>query len=431
LQLAALASLTRITREAYNRPRAGGIMQFWGIIASALLALVAASAQPVGAIAAPPSPSNGVNTGHTSTREPSTTFPDDTGTGQRPILIAGTVLMADGSPLTDRVKIERVCNGVARTETYADKKGHFSFEVGQRTELADASMGSDANGHSPFGNSNSTPTMSSRMATSSDSRLWGCELRAALAGFGSDAVSLSGIHYLDNPNLGTIILHRLGVVDGLTISVVSALAPKDARKSYEKGRDAEAKRNLPEAQKEFEKAASLYPQYSAAWFELGRVHEQADQIEEARKAYQQAISAEPKFIQPHEQLCRIALREAKWPELVDLTDQWLRLDPQNSPDAYYLSSIGNLQTQHFEIAEKNAREAIRLDPGKRNMRARYVLGLALAQKHDFAASAEAIRSYLDAAPDVKDRDAVQKQLDQIEQAAQENRQSKVEPSKPQ
>ena len=48
-------------------------------------------------------------------------------------------------------------------------------------------------------------------------------------------VSLSNIHYMDNPDIGTIILHRLGKVDGLTVSVVSALAPKDARKAYEKG----------------------------------------------------------------------------------------------------------------------------------------------------------------------------------------------------
>ena len=108
-----------------------------------------------------------------------------------------------------------------------------------------------------------------------------------------------------------------------------------------------------------------------------------------------------------------------------MTDKWLVLDSQNSPDAYYLSSIGNLQTQHFDVAEKNAQAAIRMDPGKKNMRARYVLGLALAQKHDFTASAEAIRSYLEATPEAKDKDLVQKQLEQIQAAAQEKVQSEA------
>ena len=113
------------------------------------------------------------------------------------------------------------------------------------------------------------------------------------------------------------------------------------------------------------------------------------------------------------------MRQSKWQELVDRTDQWLRLDPLNSADVYYLSSLGNLQTQHPDIAEKNAREAIRLDPAKKNMRSRYVLGLALAQKHDFVGSAAAVREYLNTAPEGKDTEFIRKQLAQIEDAAKE------------
>jgi len=182
---------------------------------------------------------------------------------------------------------------------------------------------------------------------------------------------------------------------------------------------------MDEAQKDFEKAVSVYTQYSAAWFELGRIGEKANRFDDARKAYQQAIEAEPKFILPRQQLSWLALRESKWQELVEITDQWLRLDSQNSPDAYYLSSIGNLQTQHFDVAEKNAQAAIRMDPGKKNMRARYVLGLALAQNHNFTASAEAIQSYLDGTPDIKDKATILKQLEQIQQAGQQQVETKA------
>ena len=380
-----------------------------------------------GAGGAAPSP-NGTTTPRPT--QPTTTFPDGGGSNQRPIYISGTVMLSDGTPLNERAKIERVCNGVPIVETETDRKGRFNFEVGHSLELADASVGSDINGRgSPFGNSSNNGGTSNRMGNT-DRRLWGCELRAALAGFRSDVIQLDSIHYMDDPNIGTIILHRMAKVDGFTISVVSALAPKDARKAYEKGREDEAKNKLDDAQKNFEKAVAVYPQYSSAWFELGRIDEQGNHIEEARKAYHQAIAAEPKFILPHEQLSWLALREAKWQELVETTDQWLLLDSLNSPDAYYLSSIGNLQTQHFDIAEKNAQAAVRMDPGKKNMRARYVLGLALAQKHEFTASAEAIKSYLDATPDAKDRATAQKQLEQIQEAAQEKVQSKADQPKP-
>jgi tetratricopeptide (TPR) repeat protein len=327
-------------------------------------------------------------------------------------------MLSDGTPLTDRAKIERVCNGVPVVEAETDKKGRFSFEVGHSLELADASVGSDMNGRgAPFGNSSGSAA--ANRTSGPDRRLWGCELRARLAGFRSDAIQLDSVRYMDNPNIGTLILHRLEKVDGLTISVVSALAPKDARKAYEKGREDEAKNKWEDAQKNFEKAVSVYPKYSAAWFELGKVAEQSNHSEEARKAYQQAIVAEPKFILPHEQLSWLDLHEGKWEELVETTNQWLLLDSLNSPDVYYLSSIGNLQTQHFDVAEKNAQAAVRMDPGKKNMRARYVLGLALAQNHDFTAAEEAIRSYLDAAPDAKDKTVIQKQLEQIQALAQE------------
>ncbi len=391
-------------------------MRPWEICAAALVL--------TGALSAQKAPGNSVPSANGPTiprpTQPTTPFPDGSAPNQRPIFISGTVILSDGTPLNERAKIERVCNGVPIVEAETDKKGRFNFQVGHSLEMPDASVGSDANGrgNSPFGTSTSNGGMSNRMGNT-DNRLWGCELRAQLTGFRSDAIQLDSMHYMDDPNIGTIILHRMAKVDGLTISVVSALAPKDARKAYEKGREDEAKNKFEDAQKNFEKAVSVYPQYSSAWFELGRVEEHGDHTDDARKAYRQAIAAEPKFISPHEQLSWLALREAKWEELVEITDQWLLLDSLNSPDVYYLSSIGNLQTQHFDVAEKNAREAVRMDPGKKNMRSRYVLGLALAQNHDFTASAEAIALSGVLAPDAKDKAAIQKQLEQIQAAAQE------------
>jgi tetratricopeptide (TPR) repeat protein len=284
--------------------------------------------------------------------------------------------------------------------------------------MQDASSQSAFNGPgSPLGNMNNIGGSSGRGGFN-ERDLWGCELKADLPGFQSDAVPLSNIHYMDNPDVGTIILHRLGKVDGLTISVVSALAPKDARKAYEKGQAAAGKHNWDEAQKDFEKAVEIYPKYSVAWFDLGRLQEENGHFDDARKAYNQAIAVEPKYIQPFERLSWLALRESKWQELVDRTDQWLRLDPLNSADVYYLSSLGNLQTQHIDTAEKNAREAIRLDPAKKNMRTRYILGLALAQKQDFVGAAAAVREYLATAnPEAKETEVIRKQLAQIDDAA--------------
>jgi tetratricopeptide (TPR) repeat protein len=360
---------------------------------------------------APTAPSGTVNNapgmGYPGSTSP---FPDTNTLGDRPIFLSGKVVLSDGSPLSDRVKIERVCNGVPRVETYADRKGRFSFEVGRSLELPDASSASGAPDLAGM------PRSRGR-ASPVDRSLFGCELRAAMPGFRSDEIPLSTVQYMDNPDLGTIILHPLVKMDGLTVSVNSALAPKDARKAYEKAHEALLRKDAAEAQKNFEKAVALYPKYSSAWYELGVVNEQGNRVEAARTNFQQAIAAEPKFLQPYARLAWLWLRDSKWQELADETGDWLKLDPANSPEAYYLSSVASLQLQHFDVSEQHARQAIKLDPAGKNKRAHYVLGLALAQQHKFADSANSLRSFLAAAPEAKDAPMIRQQLSQVEEAA--------------
>src|SRR3954470_18334148 len=182
-------------------------MRAWEIAALALISIGALHAQKTPANAVP-SP-NGPTTPRPT--QPTTPFPDGAGPNSRPIYISGTVMVSDGSPLNDRAKIERVCNGVANVEAETDKKGRFSFEVGHSLEMPDASVGSDITGRggSPFGTSTNNGGMPGGRLGGTDRRLFGCELRAALTGFRSDVIQLDTIHYLDNPNIGTIILHRM------------------------------------------------------------------------------------------------------------------------------------------------------------------------------------------------------------------------------
>src|SRR6266851_945003 len=367
-----------------------------------LLAGVAAAQQRNGGAAGGPPTGSTPNTGSVNPRAPSiTTPPGNNVPEQRPIFISGKVALSDGTAPPDLVKIERVCNGTARVEARTDRKGRFSFELGRSLEFQDASTnGQDGFGGGGFGGSPGLVRGSN--SSLRDNNLFGCELRASLPGYRSDSVSLANIHYMDNPDLGTIILHPIAKVDGLTVSATTALAPKDARKAYEKGLEAAAKKNPDEAQKNFEKAVALYPRYAAAWFALGQINEQREHAEEARKAYDQSMAADPKFVPPYERLSFMALKESKWQDLADTTDRMLQLNPYDYPSAYYLSSVANLQLQHLDVAEKNAREAIRLDPLKKNARAHYVLGLILAQKHDFTTSAASLHTFLDADPSAPD-----------------------------
>jgi tetratricopeptide (TPR) repeat protein len=333
----------------------------------------------------------------------------------RPIYISGKVSLTDGTPPPEPVRIEKVCNGSPRLAGYTDSKGRFSFDAGRGATMFDptASAGDAMESNLP----GMRGTRSVSRSTGLDTSLLGCELRADLPGYRSDLVSLSSMRSLDNPDVGTIILHRIGNSDGLTISATSGLAPKDARKAFEKALEAESRKKFDEAQADLEKAVGIYPKYAAAWFQLGKLREESRDSAEGRKAYEQALVADAKYLPPLMSLSILSLKESDWTNLEKLTSRLLRLDPLNYPDAYYMNGVANLQLKQFDASEKSLREAIRLDPGKKNLRSYYVLGLAQASQGNFVESAETLRSFLNSSPNIPDVETVRQQLATVEENA--------------
>ncbi|HEX8985303.1 MAG TPA: tetratricopeptide repeat protein [Bryobacteraceae bacterium] len=377
-------------------------------------------------------PGNTGNTGNTG----STTTPNVPGTPTRPgqerqpqfesmqrtYFVSGKVLMEDGTPPPETVVIERTCGGgMRKPEGYTDSKGRFSFQLGQNPGMLaeDAGVGSQMD---PLGNSNSPFGTSGRSRSGSgmggnDPRLMGCELRAVLAGYRSEAVDLSGRRALDSPDVGTIILRRLGNVEGTTISATSVAAPKDAKKAYDKGVSAVKKQKWPEAEAQFQKAVEIYPKYAAAWNELGNVYYRQKNPAEARKAYNAALAADPKYLKPYRSLAAIATDEKNWQEVADTTGKLLRLDPVDFPDALLTNAIANVNLRKIDEAEKSAREAVKLDTSHQFPRAEYVLGVILANKQDYSGALQFMRSYLQRMPNAPDSEGVRQQIARLEKAA--------------
>ena len=336
---------------------------------------------------------------------------------QRPIYLSGKVVMEDGTPPPEPVTMERVCNGIARPEGYTDSKGRFSFELGRNMGvMPDASVGSDT-GIGGFGTERSATTdvsgpMGRRGITERD--LMGCEIRATLPGFRSDAVQLANRRMLDNPDVGTIILRRLGKVEGFTFSATSALAPKDAKKAIEKGDGLVRKKKIAEAEKEYAKAVQLYPKYAEGWHKLGRMQQMQQNVAEARKSFETAVASDPKYVNPYLELMVIQGRENQWEQVAKTTDTAIKLNPFDFPQLYFYNAIAYLNTRNLEAAEKSAREAKKADPNNRIPKVDHVLGLILAQKGDFAEAGNLLRSYLAAAPGASDIETVKKQLSEID-----------------
>jgi tetratricopeptide (TPR) repeat protein len=243
----------------------------------------------------------------------------------------------------------------------------------------------------------------------------GCDLQAKLSGYRSQTVPLAGRRSMDDPNVGTILMHRTGPAEeGKTVSMVSLAAPKDAKKAFDKATDALKKKKYSDAQTNLEKAVEAYPKYATAWYELGMLQAGQGNADMARKYFETAIENDPKYIQPYLQLAVLALQAQKWQELADLTAKTVKLDPFDYPQEYFLNSVANYNMQHFDAAEKSALEAERLDTRHQYPKNSHLLGMILAMKKDYAGAKERFKTYLQFAPNSADAPRVRTQLAEVE-----------------
>ncbi|HTB10838.1 MAG TPA: tetratricopeptide repeat protein [Bryobacteraceae bacterium] len=335
----------------------------------------------------------------------------------------GTVVMPDGTPPPAGVIIERVCNGAARPQAYTDSRGDFSFQVGQTQDMMpDASVDTGVGRRGDLSGTSGSQSQAQGRTTSAP---FACDLRANMPGYRSDLINLAGRRNLDDPNVGTIKLHSLASYDGLTTSATSSLAPKEARKAFESGVQAEKKSKIDEAQADFIKATDLYPRYASAWFELGLVYEKRQKIPEAREAYAKSIAADSKFVNPYAQLFMLAFAEKKWEDVARISNQVMHLNPYDFPESLYYNAVANSQLMRLDAAEKSAREAVQLS-STQNPKVYYILGVILAKKQDFKGAAENLRTYLKSDA-VTDRDKVAKLLADVEKQGQARAELKTQP----
>jgi hypothetical protein len=389
-------------------------------IATALLVPNALAQKPP-APAPPPGPPTSTSPSRSTLPSSPNSQPSEPG-DDRVMFLGGRVATYDSSPIPNDVLVERVCNNKVRQEVYASPHGDFSMQLGSR---ADSFPEGSPDAASPNGNANRDSTMGIPRQ-----ELTNCEVRVSASGFYSRTVSLMEVDtFGSNVDLGVIVVKRGTKVEGTTLSAIPYLAPKDARKAYEKGLEAEKRGKLADARKYFETAVEIYPSFAYAWFQLGSVLQKENQRDEARKAYTQATTLDSRFLPPYLFLASLAYEAGNWTEVLKLTGHildldplnrtnitgyFLDLDPMNYPEAYFYNSVANYKLNKIEDAEKSALKAEHLDLRTRFPQLHLLLAQIFARKNNFARAIEEIQAYLALVPDAKDADQQREQLAKLE-----------------
>ncbi|MGD0499762.1 MAG: hypothetical protein ABSC23_15140 [Bryobacteraceae bacterium] len=329
-----------------------------------------------------------------------------------PVLVSGHVRLDDGRVPGEMVVIESVCRGVVRTEAHTDSKGGFTFTMGGGVNSL-----SDRTADASTRTSGLIPQKSQAIDSSRAAEWQECKLRGSLLGYRSDEIRVSTGEARDSSDVGTIVLHRLGVVEGRVVSATTLAAPKNASKAFENARKALAEGKVEDARKDLELATQVYPSYAIAWTALGGLDVRQKRSDEARIAFQKAIQADSKFLDPYLHLAVLQSDSKDWKGVAETTSKIIQLDPFDYPNIFFMNALANYANNDLEPAEKSAREAERLDVKKQYPRIFQILSLILAKRGQYAEGASQMRQYLEAAPQAPDADASRAQLAQFEALA--------------
>jgi tetratricopeptide repeat protein len=388
-------------------------------IAMALLVPVTVAQKPP---APPPQPPTSAPPSRPANSPSPSSVPNQP-TGDLVMFLRGRVATNDGTPLPNNVLVERVCNNSVRQQLYASPHGDFNMQLGSRADsFVDAS--GDPGLQSSEARKNSDMGISRR-------ELANCELRASASGFHSSVVSLMGdlVTLGASVEVGAIVVQRTARIEGTTLSANPYKAPRDARRAYEKGLEAEKKDKLANARKYFEQAVEIYPSFTNAWFQLGTVLQKQNQNDAARTAYTQATAIDTQFLRPYLSLARMDYQAENWTDVLKLTGHvldldpfsqatvngyMLDLDPLDYTEAYFYNAVANYKLNKIDDAEKSALRAEHLDLRTHFPLTHLLLAEISAKKNNYATAILEMQTYLELAPHAQGADQVRGQLAKLQ-----------------
>jgi Tfp pilus assembly protein PilF len=242
----------------------------------------------------------------------------------------------------------------------------------------------------------------------------GCLVQGAVPGFRSTAITITQAMLRDQPDIGTLMLSRIGRDAATTLSRTTETASPKAIKSFEKARSEMLQRDSEGAERDLKKAVQSDPQFAEAWLQLGKLQQPADP-QAARDSFSKALAADPKFVLPYEQLAALAAQSGNWQDVLDNTNHIAQLYPEGTAQSWYLNALANFQTGKPDVAQASAVKSLALDPRHSVLNTEQLLAVILAKKGDFAGALEHLQSCLKYMPPGPNADLLKQQIAQLKQ----------------
>ncbi|HVG30117.1 MAG TPA: tetratricopeptide repeat protein [Pyrinomonadaceae bacterium] len=295
-------------------------------------------------------------------------------TGKNMGRIRGSVLLPNGAPINQPVKLALQTERTSGTVIYTDYQGQFEFK--------------------------NVPVGSYQIEVEADWQRF-------------EVTTLRVQVYEDMPSVVTITLKEkpskdAAVSGARTVSVgeLDKNVPKEARKEFERATKAAAEAKPADAIAHLQKAVALYPDFMMAHNDLGAQLLDAGRLDEAAAELRAAVRLDPKAFNPRLNLGIVLLKQRQFTESAQVLEQAISLDAQ-SPAAHLYAGMAQMMLKDSGRAEKELRLAYE-SGGREYALALFHLGQLYLNRGNRAGALQYFETYLREAPEAENAEQVKK-----------------------
>lgn len=199
--------------------------------------------------------------------------------------------------------------------------------------------------------------------------------------------------------------HAAGVVSAAELG---ANVPAKAAEAFERGSRAAREGRPAEAVEHLEKAVTLHPEYLAARNDLGTQLLALGRLEEAEEQLREAARLDPKAFNPQLNLAIVLVGRRRLAEAAEAAERAMELNPA-SPAARLYAGIAHAGLEDSERAETELAAAYRLG-GAPYALAQFHLGQLYLNRGERALALKAFETYLRDMPDATNAEQVKRMI---------------------
>lgn len=196
-----------------------------------------------------------------------------------------------------------------------------------------------------------------------------------------------------------IVLKKLGLREGSSVSLTTLTAPPAARKHYDKGVGFLLRKRFPDAVKEFEQALAIYPKYATAESEYGRALEEMGRVDDAKQHYLAAAEMDGRYLRPLVQLAALEAGREDWRQVILYSERAIALNAAEFPGAHYYRGMAALASKEWAEAERYFAKCLQLDTMPREYpRTALYLAMSQVELNKKAEAGKVLQAFLQSRP---------------------------------